>query len=201
MIHPDTKLKWISDDVGYGIVATKKIPKGTITFAQDPLDIAISPSSPLLKDKNIKPFVEKYSYINEKNDYVISWDIAKYMNHCCYANTLTTGWGFEVAVRDIEVGEEITDDYGLFTLKHDMKISCTKENCRGRVSIDDFNNLSSFWDDKISSAVKKLNEVDQPLIQFINDSILKQLNGYIMGTSPYLSVNETSMKSHESLNS
>ena len=31
MIHPDTELRFINNVVGYGVVAKKLIPKGTIT--------------------------------------------------------------------------------------------------------------------------------------------------------------------------
>jgi hypothetical protein len=43
MIHPDTELQFINDKIGYGVVATKLIPKGTITWALDKLDRIFSP--------------------------------------------------------------------------------------------------------------------------------------------------------------
>ena len=30
MLHPKTRLAWISDEVGYGVLATEDIPCGTI---------------------------------------------------------------------------------------------------------------------------------------------------------------------------
>ncbi|MCB0801615.1 MAG: SET domain-containing protein-lysine N-methyltransferase, partial [Flavobacteriales bacterium] len=38
MIHPKTELKFISKEIGYGVVATEFIPAGTITWALDKLD-------------------------------------------------------------------------------------------------------------------------------------------------------------------
>lgn len=38
MIHPHTELKHINNEVGYGVVATKFIPAGTITWVLDKLD-------------------------------------------------------------------------------------------------------------------------------------------------------------------
>lgn len=38
MIHPNTELKFISNQVGYGVVATSFIPAGTITWVLDKLD-------------------------------------------------------------------------------------------------------------------------------------------------------------------
>ena len=43
MIHPDTELRFINEKIGYGVVALKLIPKGTITWAIDKLDRTFSP--------------------------------------------------------------------------------------------------------------------------------------------------------------
>ena len=32
MIHPDTELRFISPEIGFGVFATKLIPQGTITW-------------------------------------------------------------------------------------------------------------------------------------------------------------------------
>ena len=41
MLHPDTTLAWIDDTIGVGVIATKPIPKGTITWARDALDLTL----------------------------------------------------------------------------------------------------------------------------------------------------------------
>ena len=38
-------------------------------------------------------------------------DHGRYMNHNCIPNCLKTWMGYEVAVRDIALGEELTNDY------------------------------------------------------------------------------------------
>ena len=43
MIHPKTELKFINNEIGYGVVATEFIPAGTITWAIDKLDREFSP--------------------------------------------------------------------------------------------------------------------------------------------------------------
>ncbi len=45
MIHPNTELKMVSPEMGIGVFATHFIPKGTITWAQDELDIVLSPQA------------------------------------------------------------------------------------------------------------------------------------------------------------
>jgi hypothetical protein len=117
MIHPDTQLKWINVHTGWGVFATAFIPRGTIVYVQDALDIVITVDSPLLTDPRYRQWVDKYSVIEPNGNRVMCWDIAKYVNHCCHYNTLSTGYGFEIAVRDIYTDEELTDDYGLFNLQ------------------------------------------------------------------------------------
>ena len=43
MIHPDTELQYINNEIGYGVVAKKLIPKGTITWVLDKLDREFTP--------------------------------------------------------------------------------------------------------------------------------------------------------------
>ena len=43
MIHPKTEIKFINNEVGYGVVATEFIPAGTITWVLDKLDREFSP--------------------------------------------------------------------------------------------------------------------------------------------------------------
>ena len=197
MLHPHTKLAWISDAKEFGVVATQRIPMGTITFAQDPLDIRISVDSPLLVDERYREVVEKYSYMNCEGEFVISWDHGKYMNHCCFSNTLTTGYGFEIAIRDIEEGEEVTDDYGIFTIRHHMAMSCSKQNCRKVVSIDAFETLESQWDDKIINALKQFNDYKQPLDRFLTDEIATSLTRYLATGEGYLSVENQKPRAKE----
>lgn len=44
MIHPKTELRYINDTVGYGVFATDRIPKGTIVYVKDSLEITVSPA-------------------------------------------------------------------------------------------------------------------------------------------------------------
>lgn len=90
MIHPKTELKFINNEVGYGIFATENIPEGTIVYVKDSLELVVSPTDYLLHCKEVKEAIEKYSYIDQAGNRVISWDFAKYVNHCCNCNTIST---------------------------------------------------------------------------------------------------------------
>ena len=130
MIHPNTELKLINEHIGYGVFATADIPEGTIVYVKDSLELIVSPTDYLMHSEAMKDVIEKYSYIDEKGNRIISWDFAKYVNHCCNCNTISTGYGFEMAIRDIQKGEQITDEYGIFNLEKEMVLVCGQENCR-----------------------------------------------------------------------
>ncbi|MCB0392323.1 MAG: SET domain-containing protein [Bdellovibrionales bacterium] len=174
MIIPWVQIKWISDEVGYGLIAAQDIPKGTITFVQDGLDIVI-PNEELEKiPSSLRVHVEKYSYEDYLGNRIISWDMGKYMNHSDNANTLTTGYGFEVAIRDIKKGEEITDDYRIFSTHHDTTFS-----------IKDFNSLEHFqiwpdellenWDNRVKETLSSIGKVEQPLKEFLNMELWEEI--------------------------
>ena len=129
MIHPKTELKFINEHVGYGVFATEDIPEGTIVYVKDSLELVVSPTDYLLHSEEVQQVIEKYSYIDPHGNRVISWDFAKYVNHCCNCNTISTGYGFEIAIRDILKGKQITDEYGIFKLTTEMEVSCGMDNC------------------------------------------------------------------------
>ncbi|MDX2190724.1 MAG: SET domain-containing protein [Bacteroidota bacterium] len=188
MIHPKTKLVYINDLVGYGLFATEFIPEGTITYVKDALEIEI-PTSQLSKYKpEIRDNIEKYSYRDEKGNMVLSWDMGKYVNHCCTPNTISTGYGFEIAIRDIFEGEQVTDEYGIFNLEFEMMCECGSKNCRKIVQPDDFDNLYPKWDDQIQQSIKKLKTVEQPLWAFLDEKVLNQLFELSKGIGKYRSV-------------
>jgi uncharacterized protein len=112
MIHPDTEVSWINEDVGYGVVATKFIPKGTITWVLDELDREFTPAQLKTLSKPFQETIDKYCYRNSTGNYVLCWDNARFVNHSFKANCLSTSYDFEIAVRDIYSGEQLTDDYG-----------------------------------------------------------------------------------------
>jgi hypothetical protein len=188
MIHPQTKLKWVSNEIGYGVFATTFIPKGTAVYVRDALEIVIARHAPLTKNPAYDDIIRKYSYIDSKGDYVLSWDHGRFVNHCCHPNTITTGYGFEIAIRDIAPGEEITDDYGLLNLDEDIPLACGKNHCRGVARARDFDTYADHWDEVVRESLTHFYLVDQPLLPFFEQNILKQLNQYLETGNSYQSV-------------
>ena len=42
MIHTDTELRFVSPEMGFGVFATKLIPRGTLTWVRDDLDRGVA---------------------------------------------------------------------------------------------------------------------------------------------------------------
>ncbi len=189
MIHPQTQLRYINDQLGYGVFATAVIPTGTIVYVQDGLDIVILPDSPLLQDPLQRAQIKKYAVIEPPDGrYILSWDIAKYVNHCCQANILSTGYGFEIAVRDIKPDEELRDDYGLFNLDWDLTLICKHEDCRGRLKTADFSPNINQWDAQIQAALNHTLNVPQPLWSLLDAETEAVLQNYLRTGENYWSV-------------
>lgn len=189
MIIPWVKIKWISNEKGYGLVASRTISKGTITFVQDGLDIVIPENKFKKVDPRLLKYVEKYSYEDYLGNHIISWDLAKYMNHDNEANTLTTGYGFEIAVRDVNKGEELTDDYRIFSTHHDTRFINEKLKLNELKPWPD--SLIYEWDQKIRQSLLCVTDVDQPLMSFIKPKLWRNLLKLQNNPSLYTSVSES----------
>jgi len=187
MIHPHTCVKTVNDIIGIGVFATRKIPKGTVVYATDPLDIVLAPIHPLLTDPILGKNIDIYSYLDPNGSHVICWDAAKYINHACNPSTLTTGYGFEIALRDIAPGQELTDDYGIFC-NHFGPLRCNEPDCRKHISPQDFDTMVPSWDQRIHDALQSFRNVDQPLISLITPATLSDLTHYLSTGQGYHSV-------------
>ncbi|WP_020531512.1 SET domain-containing protein [Flexithrix dorotheae] len=194
MIHPNTELRFISEDIGYGVFATGFIPKGAITYVKDSLEIVVSPTDFLLYEVEMKKAIEKYSYKDEYGFRIISWDFAKYVNHSCNCNSISTGYGFEIAIRDIQPGEQLTDEYSIFNLDHPFECGCGSENCRKTIFPADFEKHYKDWDKKIKKSLKYLFKVDQPLLPLIDIETRATLNQFFQQPAKYKSVYSLRLK-------
>ena len=194
MIHPSTELRLVSPHVGYGVFASQLIPKGSLVFVQDPLDIEITPEQYQELNETSRQLAEKYSYIDARGNRILSWDAGKYVNHSCNPNTMSTAWGFEVALRDIEAGEEITDEYALFNLEWEMDCCCGHNPCRGKIRPDDAWMHYRIWDRSIRSALAAIPTVEQPLISCLDDLTRSSLDQYLAGSTRYRSVRTLLLK-------
>lgn len=188
MIHPDTELRLVSKTIGYGVFATRPIPCGTLTYVRDSLEIELTPRQFERLDDAHRRIVDKYSYIDPRGRRVVSWDHAKYVNHRCECNTISTGYGFEIAIRDIAAGEEITDEYGLFNLQEPMAVDCGCRACRRQVRPEDPQRLAPVWDGWVTAALARSMQVEQPLWHLLDRQTRREVQQYLAGARPYRSV-------------
>ncbi len=190
MLHPNTELRLVSPEIGVGVFATRLLPKGTITYVDDPLEIHIHPSDPILKHPVLGKIIKIYAILENDGSYEMSWDHAKHMNHCCHSNTKTTGWGFDVAVRDIQPGEQIRCDYGMFNVDYDMELICEMADCRKKVNKDDFALYADGWEAIVKDALACVPQVPQLLLEVMDDPTRLELETYLQTGEGYRSVKD-----------
>ncbi len=188
MIHPNTELRLVNEQIGYGVFATSHIPEGTIVYVKDSLDLTISPADYLMHSEEMQKIIEKYSYVDQNGNRILSWDFAKYVNHCCNCNSISTGYGFEIAIRDICKGDQITDEYAVFNLDQPMTLACGELSCRKVILPADFEKYYEEWDRKISRSIRRLFKVEQPLMPFIDQSTRTSLDELNLKPETYKSV-------------
>lgn len=187
MIHPKTELKLISEKVGYGVIAKEFIPAGTITWVLDELDKEYTPEevskmSPLAQEK-----VDVYCYRNRKGNMVMCWDYGKYVNHSFNSNCLSTAYDFEIAIRDIQPGEELTDDYGYLNISSPFE-GVDEGTERKIVYPDDLLNFHEEWDKKLKASFHKIPDLDQPLKALLSDKKWEEINKIAKGQKEMKSI-------------
>ena len=167
LIHPATELRRASQEIGSGVFATARIPRGTIVWVLDRLDRMLSPAQVESLGSRYHVMLDLFSYLNARGARVLCWDLARWVNHSCDANALSTGWDFDIAVRDIEAGEEITNDYACLNLEESFTCHCKKPGCRGTVYPKDFDELADVWDQQVRDAFPDVARVEQPMWQWL----------------------------------
>lgn len=170
MIHPDTEVRFISKEKGYGVVATKLIPKGTITWVQDDLDQIFTRDQAASLKPVIKKYLDTYSFTNKNGEMVLCWDNGKFVNHSFKSSCFSTPYDFEIAIMDIHPGEELTDDYGYLNVEKPFDV-IDEGTIRKTVYPDDILTFHKEWDAIIKENAPEVLEVDQSLADLIPRNI------------------------------
>lgn len=103
---------------GIGVFAAEFIKKGTLVWKFDPRIDKVLTKSDLENLALInKEFVLHYSYLTN-NVFVLAGDNGMFVNHSLRPNLIgedsADGYGICRALKDINVGEELTQDYSEF---------------------------------------------------------------------------------------
>ena len=169
MVHPHTEIRFVSDIIGWGVFATRLIAKGTIVWALDSLDQRFTPAQVAALPSYARRQIEIYSYVDGRNNHILCWDHGRFFNHSCEANCLSVGYDFELAVRDIQPGEELTDDYGTLNPAEPFPCRCGSARCRHAVLPDDMVRLGEHWNQAARDAFFLIPNVAQPLWEIVRD--------------------------------
>lgn len=187
MIHPHTELRFISPEVGYGVVATKFIPAGTITWAFDKLDRVFTPEQVSALDAIYQEILEFYSYRDNKGNLVLCWDNARFVNHSFKSSCLSTAYDFEIAVRDIHPGEELTDDYGYLNITAPFR-GINEGTRRKVVYPNDLLRYHAIWDMQLIKYFKRIPKLEQPLGSLLSQQTWSEVNAVCGGQKPMESI-------------
>jgi uncharacterized protein len=188
MIHPHTELQYIDAQIGYGVVATRLIPRGTITWVSDALDQVFPPEQKPALPALLQDQLDTYSFRNSDGNYILCWDHARFVNHSCRANCLSADFNCEVAVRDIPPGEELTDDYGTLNIESSFACACRQPRCRNVIRPDDVLAYGPLWDGLLQQSLPFLSRVAQPLWPLIESN--QKLRRVLAGEVPVPSLVE-----------
>ncbi|WP_194852576.1 SET domain-containing protein [Nonlabens antarcticus] len=181
MIHPHTELHFISNEIGYGVVATQFIPAGTITWILDELDREFLPAQHDKMNYLYKNILDTYTFRNNKGNMILCWDLGRFVNHSFNSNCLTTAYDFEIAIRDIQPGEQLTDDYGYLNISEPFD-AMDEGNDRKTVYPDDLVRYYELWDQKIEKVFNKITNLEQPLKPLMKDALWNKVNSIIKGS-------------------
>jgi uncharacterized protein len=200
MIHPHTELQFISEKIGYGVVATKLIPKGTITWALDKLDRSFTPEQVRAMDPLYQKVLDTYTYRNPLGNYILCWDNARFINHSSHSNCVTTAYEFEIAIRDIHPGEQLTDDYGYLNLDEPIEVVPEEGTDRTIIYPDDLIRYYHVWDEDLLMAFPSFLAVDQPLLHILEPEVREKAVRIALGEEKMNSILSCYCPVHGKLN-
>ncbi len=179
MIHPATELRYINPTVGSGVFARAFIPRGTITWTRCRFDRALSPAEVAALPEPYQRVIEHYAYNSPAGEIVLCWDIARFMNHSCDPTVMCIYDEVDIAVRDIQAGDQLTYEYGTLNIDYVLNCQCGSANCRGKVLRDDALRHGPEWDERVRQALADARQVAQPLREFVVD--LARLDDVLAG--------------------
>lgn len=168
MLHPYVILKK-SKIHGNGLFAKRKIPKGTVIVLVSKIGKDVRVYTKVQYDKfskSYKAILKKYAYEWEGNLYFCT-DNVKYLNHSCEPN-ISNFNDFDIAIKDIKAGEELTYDYGLILPKwvKPLRCNCGSKNCRKIIRRESKNSRVVIKLNSLArNAAKNLFKIKQPLLQ------------------------------------
>ncbi len=121
--------------------------------------------------------LDRYTWPDGAGNRILSWDLARFVNHSCDPNCLAGPLGCELAIRDIEAGEELTNDYANLGMQPDEGFPCLcgSPHCRGFISGSVEPELQGVWAARVAAAVVHVPRVPQPLWTLLGNELQEHL--------------------------
>lgn len=179
MFHPFTEVRFIREEIGLGVVATRRLPRGTVVWVADPFDLSVSEAERVALHPLYQAALQRFAYRDEHGRWWQSWDHGRYVNHSCDANTLCGAHGISVVTRDIEVGEEVTEDWAWNNRDLGVPCRCGAAACRGRVGAGDGHARLAQWERAMREVYPRVLEVEQALWDLVahKDLLRDEISG------------------------
>ncbi len=173
MLHPDTEVRFISPEMGSGVFATRLIPRGTVVWVQDRLDRVYQESDVRAMAPVYQEILEKYCFRNRNGEWVFCWDNTRFINHSFKPTNMTTPYQFELAICDIQPGQQMTNDYGYFNIIEPFECLPEPGSERCMVMPDDLLHHHQEWDLQLAEAFSTFDRLEQPLSHLIGADYLE----------------------------
>lgn len=97
-------------NAGIGLFAAEFIPKGTIVWKMDSMNNSYKEEEFKSMPNLYKEFINTYSF-KYNNQYILCVDNARFFNHSNTPNCGSIGDNCTMAQVDINIGDELTDNY------------------------------------------------------------------------------------------
>ena len=118
--------------------------------------------------------LDTYTFRNNNGNFVLCWDNGRFVNHSFNSNCLTTAYDFEIAIRDIHPGEQLTDDYGYLNIAQPFR-GINEGTRRKTVYPDDLLKYYKVWDKKLLKVFDKIPNLKQPLRTLITEELWNEI--------------------------
>ena len=186
MIHPDTRHVTIDGVVGSGVIATRRIPCGTITWVMDDLDRTFTGSEMNALPPCYDDLIDRWTFHDGRGRRVLCWDIGRYLNHSCEPNCGGSEYWFEVALRDIEVGEQLSNDYATLYMRpsEGFVCRCGAPTCRGAASHELVPTAVAIVREQLLHALDGIGLVAQPLGALLRPDWLERAHELLTEPEP-----------------
>ena len=188
MLHPHTEVRLINQQIGHGVFATTRIPKGTAVWVRDQFDRLYTEAEVRALEPVYQEILEKYCFRDHLGRWVFCWDITRFINHSFRPTCIATPYGFEIAVVDIEPGQEITNDYGFFNIIEPFECFPEPGCPRTTVMPDDILRYAEVWDAQLADTFRFFNKVEQPLAGLMASATLARVRNIADGREPLDSI-------------